>query len=294
MLVIMDATARCTGSLLGLAVGDALGTTNEFRSPGSFTPLMGIVGGGPFGLKPGQWTDDTSMALCLADSLIARNGFDAKDQMDRYVRWWKHGENSVTGRCFDIGITTSSALGRYLRTSDPFSGDPDPQTAGNGSLMRLAPVVIFYRAEPKETAMHWAMESSRTTHAAPQALAACAEWAKLTSLALHGADKPAILAAADPAYVVPKAKVRGTGYVVRSLEAALWAFASTSSFAEGCLAAANLGDDADTVAAIYGQLAGAYYGEEGIPAEWLRVLAWADRIRDLAIQLARGPRPAEA
>ncbi|MGA1198430.1 MAG: ADP-ribosylglycohydrolase family protein, partial [Candidatus Latescibacterota bacterium] len=118
--------------MLGLAVGDALGTTLEFQSPGSFEPLTDMVGGGPFGLDVGQWTDDTSMALCLAESLIACDGFDPKDQMDRYVRWWRDGYMSVTGHCFDIGNTVRNALFNYQKTGDPFSGSQDPNAAGNG------------------------------------------------------------------------------------------------------------------------------------------------------------------
>ena len=148
MLPILDFAShpftRCRGSLLGLAVGDALGTTLEFKSPGTFRPLRDMIGGGPFGLKPGQWTDDTSMALCLGESLLACGGFDARDQMERYCRWWREGHLSATGTCFDIGITVRGALGRFQRDRDPFAGSTDPQTAGNGSLMRLAPVPLFF------------------------------------------------------------------------------------------------------------------------------------------------------
>ncbi|MBT5535424.1 ADP-ribosylglycohydrolase family protein, partial [Candidatus Poribacteria bacterium] len=107
---------RYIGCLLGLAVGDALGITLEFTTPGKFDPIDDMVGGGPFSLKPGQWTDDTSMALCLAESLIERKGFDATDQMQRYVQWWREGHLSSTGRCFDIGGTVSGSLSRFQRT----------------------------------------------------------------------------------------------------------------------------------------------------------------------------------
>ena len=101
---------RYRGALLGLAAGDALGTTVEFKPPGSFAPMTEMIGGGPFRLKKGEWTDDTSMALCLASSLIEARGFDAKDQMERYTRWWHEGYLSSNGSCFDIGITVSEAL----------------------------------------------------------------------------------------------------------------------------------------------------------------------------------------
>src|SRR5690348_11419095 len=100
---------RYRGALVGLAVGDAVGTTLEFATPGTFEPITDMVGGGPFELLPGQWTDDTSMALCLAESLLHCGGHDPRDQMQRYVRWWREGHLSSTGRCFDIGRTVASA-----------------------------------------------------------------------------------------------------------------------------------------------------------------------------------------
>src|ERR1019366_7172749 len=127
---------RYRGSLLGLAAGDALGTTLEFRSPGTFEPIDDLIGGGPFNLRAGDFTDDTSMALCLAESLIECNGFEATDAMQRFVRWWRHGHLSCTGECFDIGMATSAALELFERSGDPFAGDTNPQTAGNGSIDR--------------------------------------------------------------------------------------------------------------------------------------------------------------
>ena len=127
---------RYRATLLGLAIGDALGTTLEFRPPGTFMPLTDLVGGGPFDLPVGAWTDDTSMALCLGESLIECGGFDPADQLERYVRWWHEGHLSSTGRCFDIGGTVRNALLRFERTRDPESGSTDPSTTGNGSLMR--------------------------------------------------------------------------------------------------------------------------------------------------------------
>ncbi|MCA9991522.1 MAG: ADP-ribosylglycohydrolase family protein, partial [Anaerolineales bacterium] len=290
----MKQQARFRGCLLGLATGDAVGTVLEFKTPGSFTPIEDMVGGGPFRLRPGQWTDDTSMALCLAASLAEKQAFDPADQMDRYLRWWQEGYMSSTGHCFDIGSTVSAALSRYRQTGNPFSGSTDPQTAGNGSLMRLAPVPLFFAADAAQ-AIHWAGESSRTTHGAATAVDACRYFGGLLLGALHSVAKETLLAAhycPVPGFwaAYPLAaeideiaagsfkqrqppQIKGSGYVVRSLEAALWAFYHSDSFRQGCLLAANLGDDADTTAAIYGQLAGAYYGEAGIPAGWRRQLA---------------------
>jgi ADP-ribosyl-[dinitrogen reductase] hydrolase len=296
---------RYRGALLGLAVGDALGTTLEFKAPGTFKPITDMIGGGPFGLQPGQWTDDTSMALCLAESLIQKRGFDPKDQMDRYCRWWKEGYLSSTGTCFDIGVTVRKSLESYLRTGEPFAGSTDPFTAGNGSLMRLAPVPLACRAD-FELAIHNAGESSRTTHGATSAVDACRYFAGLLLGALAGRSKQEILSpffchdqdrdywqrhalCAEIAEIAngsfkqkEPAAIIGSGFVVRSLEAALWAFHRSDSFREGALRAVNLGNDADTTGAIYGQLAGAFYGVNGIPQDWLERLTMRELIGEKA------------
>ncbi len=302
----MDVLERYRGCLLGLAVGDALGTTLEFRRPGTFTPITDMVGGGPFGLQPGQWTDDTSMALCLAASLVETGRFDPADQMDRYVRWYREGYMSSTGRCFDIGNTVSAALQRYEQTGEPYSGSTHPHTAGNGSIMRLAPIPMFFARQPAE-AIARAADSSRTTHGAQTAVDACRYFAALLLGALNGESKETLLAAHytpvpglwQQAPLVAEIdeiaagsfkerqppEIKGTGYVVPSLEAAFWAFYHSDDFRDGALRAANLGDDADTTAAVYGQLAGAYYGERGIPAGWREKAAQRDLILDLATSL---------
>ena len=123
----MTTLDRYRGCLLGLAAGDALGTTLEFKQPGTFAPLTDMVGGGPFGLKPGEWTDDTSMALCLAESLVTKRAFDPIHQLETYVRWWRHGHLSVKEVCFDIGNATRGALARFKEYPEPFCGDPSPQ-----------------------------------------------------------------------------------------------------------------------------------------------------------------------
>jgi ADP-ribosylglycohydrolase len=298
-----DLASRVRGSLLGLATGDAVGTALEFRQPGSFTPITDMVGGGPFGLAPGHWTDDTAMALCLAESLVECGGFVPLDQCKRYLRWWREGHLSSTGQCFDIGNTTRAALERFEWSGEPFSGGTTARSAGNGSLMRLAPVPLFFRHDPA-LAIQLAGESSRTTHALPVCVDACRYFAGLLIGALEGRDKPELLAprfhpvagAWAPGELHPDVeevaggtfrvhnppRVRGSGHVVRSLEAALWAFARSSDFRSGCLLAVNLGEDADTTAAIYGQIAGAYYGAEGIPAAWRDRLAMRDVIETLA------------
>ncbi len=297
---------RFRGCLLGLAAGDALGTTLEFRPPGSFEPISDMVGGGPFDLQPGQWTDDTSMALCLATSLIERDGFDPMDQMQRYVRWVGEGYLSSTGTCFDFGRTVARALAKFIRYHDPYAGSTDPDTAGNGSLMRLAPVPMYFAAEPTE-AIDRAADSSRTTHAAHEAVDACRYYAGLLVGALRGVDKHTLLSphycpidgfwerdplvheidrvAAGSFRFLDPPDIKGTGYVVDALEAALWAFHNADDFRAGALLAVNLGDDADTTGAIYGQIAGAHYGAEAIPNSWRTKLTMLTEITTLADQL---------
>ena len=279
----MQLRERFRGALLGLAAGDALGTTVEFRHPGSFAPLTDIVGGGPFGLAPGEWTDDTAMALCLAESLVEREGFDPRDQMERYLRWWRAGHLSSNGRCFDIGTTVADALRRYELRGNPFAGRTEDRYGGNGSLMRLAPVPLAFVHDPWR-AVHLAGEMSRTTHGAPEPVAACRYYAALMLGALAGESKEELL---GPRYTPVPGLWDGAPLADRidALEAALWAFATTDTFADGALAAVNLGDDADTTGAIYGQLAGAYYGATAIPDPWRRRLARSDVIERLAADL---------
>lgn len=304
----MTTLDRYRGCLLGLAAGDALGTTLEFKPPGSFEPLTDMVGGGPFRLKPGEWTDDTSMALCLAESLVMKGAFDPVHQLETYCRWERDGHLSVKGYCFDIGNATHAALYRFKRNSEPFCGDPSPNAAGNGSLMRLAPAPLAFARDP-EQAIALAGESSRTTHAASECVEACRYFAGLLLAAVSGMSKAQILnnnyepamayflrtpltgkvaqiaggsfAAKEPP------QIRGSGYVIHTLEAALWAFHGTDTFRAGALKVVNLGEDADTTGAVYGQLAGAYYGAAGIPAEWVAKLAMRDLIEQRAAELQR-------
>lgn len=281
---------RALGALLGLAVGDALGTTLEFRARDSYAPLTEIVGGGPFSLEPGQWTDDTAMALALADSLLEHPRLDPADLMTRFWSWRHDGKYSCTGICFDIGATVSSALGRWQRTGDPVAGSTDPMSAGNAALMRLAPVALRWWHEPS-TLVDVAIRQSATTHGAPEALGASAAFALLLAQAIAGTPRSTVLAQRDDDYPgaispimhgswrgKPREQVASSGYVAHSLEAALWAVGRTASFQDAVLLAANLGGDADTTAAITGQLAGALYGLGSIPKEWLSRLAWRESI----------------
>jgi ADP-ribosyl-[dinitrogen reductase] hydrolase len=296
---IINLSERFRGALLGLACGDAVGTTVEFRQRGTFPLVTDMVGGGPFKLKAGEWTDDTSMALCLAESLVKCKGFDAADQMHRYVMWLDEGYWSSNGSCFDIGGTTHDALNKFKRTGESFSGSVHAKSAGNGCIMRLAPVPMYFYPD-RDAIIAMSGESSRTTHGAEECVEASQLFGAMLYMTLDGAIKDTILlghgmtgfasagiqSIANGEYrTKSESDIHGTGYVVQSLEAALWCFYHTSSFQEAILKAANLGQDADTTAAICGQIAGAFYGESGIHVGWRKKLAKHDEICVLADQL---------
>lgn len=304
---------RRRGAFLGLAIGDALGAAVEFQQPGTFEPVAGYRAGGPHRLNAGEWTDDTSMALALADSL-ATVGWDLNDQADRYVAWYQEGAYSVNGRCFDIGGATRSGLMAYLQTGDAATaGGTHERSAGNGSIMRLAPVPIYFAGLYPDRAaelMRHGSDSSLPTHRVSQATSACAYMTLLLAALMAGESRSVVLdpdwpmldVLVDTVEVHPEVQeitagsfrreppdIAGSGYVVRSLEAALWALARSDDFATAVLAAVNLGDDADTTGAVCGQLAGAYWGATGIPTEMLDGLAKRDMIEsaaDLLIEMS--------
>lgn len=245
---------RAVGALLGLAVGDAVGTTLEFRSRDTYAPLTDMVGGGPFGLPPGTWTDDTAMALALADSLHGADALDPADLMRRFVQWWREGTYSPTGRCFDIGSTVRAALARFERTGDPWAGSADPMSAGNGSLMRLAPVAIWGVTRGEAATCETARAQSATTHAAPACLDACEGYALIVRAAIRGMGREEALRAGEGVPAAPpiaatlaggwrgkpRSAIRSSGYVAHSLEAALWCVGQAADYREAVLLAANL------------------------------------------------------
>jgi ADP-ribosyl-[dinitrogen reductase] hydrolase len=218
------------------------------------------------------------MAICLGKSLVEQNGWDPKDCMNRFVRWRDEGYASCTGRCFDIGFTTSNALDRYLLSGDPYAGSIAADTSGNGGIMRLAPAVIAHAGHP-EAARAAAVAQSRTTHASDD----CLRYADNLAAVLLLGDVSSAKDALDPA--TSEDAVKSSGYVRHTYEAAVWCVANTSDFREAVLKAANLGDDADTVGAVTGQIAGRIYGESQIPATWLDRLAWREELTTLADEL---------
>jgi len=290
---------RAAGAMFGLAVGDAMGMPVEFRPRGKFDPVTEFRAGGPFKLQAGQWTDDTAMSLCLASSLIECNGFDAAHQMKQYSRWIDYGYLSCTGKAVGIGQTILKAMIRYHKTKDPIQGDTNPRRSGNGCIMRLAPVPIYY-SHDATLAIHHSIQSATTTHGSEICLQTAGFFGGMIWGALNGASKEELLSdnySPDKDYYQQypqcdelrsltrgdyKAKhdseVDSTGFVIDALEAALWSFYHTHTYDEGLLKAVNLGGDADTVGAIYGQLAGAYYGFEAIPIKWVQGLASNEKI----------------
>lgn len=305
----MSSLNQLRGMLVGLAVGDALGAAVEFMPRGSFEPVKGYRSGGPHNLNAGYWTDDTSIALCSAASLIQCQKHNPEDQMQRYQHWFRHGYMSSTGRCFDIGNQTQRAIQRFERDGVSVSREIHPDdidSAGNGALMRLAPMVIKYHTD-LALAIHVAAENAALTHTDPRCIDANKVFTFLLIRALNSDDKEEVLSTeALEAYFcdtldaeittvaqgsyrqLSESQIESSGYVVTSLEAALWAFYNAKNFEEGAKLAVNLGNDADTIGAIYGQIAGAFWGYQAIPHDWITGLHDAARIVTLADLLVTG------
>lgn len=296
MIAANPSRDRAIGSLVGLAVGDAVGTTVEFLPRGSYPPVTDMVGGGRFRLAAGQWTDDTSMALCLAESLMANPECDQTDLMRRFHAWAADGVNSSTGKCFGIGRTTLRAIGHFHKTGVAVAGPTHANDAGNGSIMRLAPAAVRWWRQP-EFAELIAERQSVTTHGAAEAVAGCSLLARVLCRAIGGngwdsifvADErwPSVINALGQGACINRseADISSSGYVVHTLEAAYWACKRSSNFEEAILTAANLGNDADTVAAVVGQIAGAVWGFSAIPTRWVERLHESKRIQELAAAL---------
>ncbi|MEP7242201.1 MAG: ADP-ribosylglycohydrolase family protein [Gammaproteobacteria bacterium] len=291
---------RFQGALMGLAVGDALAAATQYRKPGSFPQVGDLLGGGPFDLPRGGWSDDTAMALCLAESLVETPGFDARDQVERYTRWQQQGYLSATGQCLGITANTARALAMAKWRRQMYSGSHDPTQLDPEVLSRVAPAVMFFFATPAEAVTH-AADAARTTCQAAAVIEACRLFGAMLYGALAGKSKaelfipPADLIDLDnlrtDVALLAEGLEKGSpappkaGHVLEALEAALWAFRSTNNFRDGALRAANLGENSDVVAAVYGQLAGAHYGVNAIPATWRNSLMEKDLIASLGDRL---------
>lgn len=286
---------RARGGMLALACGDALANGVEFIPRGGYPPIKGMHGG-PRGLPVGQWSDDTGLALCLGESLVACHGFDTVDQMTRYQRFYERGKGWPQAVPLIAGNTLARALADFTATGNPYSGPTHVLAAGNGGLMRLLPAVLASHQD-LERCRQWCRDATRTTHGAGECLEASdllgrilfalLKGIKLAEALNVGAEAPwqseRITGLAKGAYLDKSPDgIKASGYVVDTLEAALWCVAHHDSLEAALLAAANLGDDCDTVAAVAGQIAGCAYGEQAIPDHWREVLAQAERLTALA------------
>ncbi|EAL85011.1 ADP-ribosylglycohydrolase family protein [Aspergillus fumigatus Af293] len=280
--------SRIKGSIFGVAVVDALGGPVEFQPRGSFIPVTHFIHNDTFDVPPGTWTDDTSMTLCLARSLIASKGnFIPQAAIRNYVKWHENGYLSATDECFDIGSRTRQALMIWRRYFDrsPHIRENDPNALSNAAL------------------------SSNATHPYPTCAECCQIYTRLIVRALNGASKEDLaeeFARINFTDVKVKQRldryssltdwentdeehIKSSGYVLSTLEAALWAFFTTSTFKSGAVKVVNLGDDADTVGAVYGGLAGSYYGLEEIPADWIASLQKKNVVEEIASGLCSLP-----
>ena len=299
---------RAEGTLLGLAIGDALGTQVEFDFADDIrekerigaVDLDEMRAGGTHGLPAGAWTDDTSMALCLADSLLEKQGYDSNDVMLKYNRWYNDGYRSSIGVCFDIGQQIYLAITQFLSDENKLI-DPSQMSdrAGNGGIMRLAPAVIATANQPIVEAMRLAKISSRETHYSLVANAGAEIFGAMLWQALHESDKNKVTDVAafstgktfdDILTQINSVRTKyeledRDGYIVDSLKIAVWGFRNFTNFADGLKAVIRLGGDTDTNGAIYGQLAGAFYGREAIPQNWQDEVISGDEIVQLADKL---------
>ena len=285
---------KVVGSLIGLAVGDALGAPLKdnrrlnrrllkkpafMKSSVVCDPIVDMIGGGPFNLAPGEWSNETSMAIALSESLIRCNGFNEKDLLLRFADWLKRGKYSHRGECFDLDQTTQIAILDSLQSGNPFGGSYDPELTGHGSIARVAPVAMFYNEDPK-SAFHVVTQQSRLTHADPLCLNICQQM-MLDFLNMYRGFAPQQIWKDDVKNM--KQEEIQTMYVKGVYDAAKWAIQNTDNFKDAVLLAVNLrARDSDSVGAVTGELAGAAYGLSGIPPEWVEKLAWKEYLLRLA------------
>lgn len=295
MTTTSGTTDKSRGAMLGLAIGDALGAPVETLPRGGFKPITGYRAGGYFQLPAGAWTDDTAMALCLADSLTTGAAFDEADLLARFCRWVEFAENTSTDRCIGAGKNTVRTLGNHRRTGALVASRFGEHSDGNGVLMRLAPVAIRYR-DDKSLAQDIALRQGRTTHASPLSEAACSFAVDLLIALIVGKPWSEAFAAAEREIADEQLAARvaarhdeslppSSGFVLDTLQAAVWAVERSSDFAGAVLTAVNLVGDTDTAGAVAGQFAGARWGASGIPLELLSGLVRRDLIENAVNRL---------
>ena len=252
---------KAKGMLWGLIVGDALGSPIQFTLKDAHPWITEMVKCPVFNLPAGYWTDDGSMALCVMDSFVRKGGYDLADIGQTFVRWLHEGYlSSKDGQAFDVGGATYSA-GLALRRGSLVNGSEESQ--GNGSIMRFAPSYLIARALGRPEILH---EVSDLTHASRRVRQVADRFASVLDEHMSGTRT-----AARSEYRT-REEVNNSGWAVSTLEAALWAFNTTESFEDALVAAVNLGGDSDTIGAVCGQVAGAYYGFGSIPDRWVKAV----------------------
>ena len=274
---------QALGAVVGCAIGDALGTTLEFsRDPNSepSTWHREITGGGPFNLPEGGWTDDTSMMLALMDTYLERGFLDAPHCAENFLKWFKDGEFSHRGECFDIGIATSTALENYSQSSNPISGSVDPMSSGNGGIMRLAPSVVANHSD-QHAARRDAVVQSAITHASEECLLIAGEMADV----IWTGSLDTVEHRLENLNRLSWSELLSGGYIRETWDCALWCVSHSDSFEEALIKTVNRRFDADTTGAVAGQIAGAIYGLSGIPERWLEKLIWRESVIEQASQL---------
>ncbi|WP_273838043.1 ADP-ribosylglycohydrolase family protein [Halococcus sp. PRR34] len=300
----MDRQDRAEGVLLGLACGDALGRPVEFRSPGAieaeYGTLREMVGNGTHGKPAGTITDDTEQALCIARSLVERGEFDPEDIAERFVAWYNGGP-------FDIGIMTADALRRIDDGAswddagqDVWEVKPEGSNAGNGSVMRCAPLALAF-ADDWDTLQRVSRDSSRITHADPRCTHGCAAL-NLTIAALLDGDEHPLASALDalnrdaPESLrdvlepipggIEAGELSNSGFVLHTLQTGLYHALTADDTETAIVNAVNEGGDTDTIGAVAGAVAGARFGASAFPERWLDALMETDELRGLARKLS--------
>ncbi len=254
---------RMKGMLWGLIVGDALGSPIQFSGKDSHPWITEMVECPVFRLPPGYWTDDGSMAMCIMDSYVRKGGYDLKDIAQTFVKWLKEGYlSAIDGRAFDVGGATYSSVEAFARNGSLRNGSEESQ--GNGSIMRFAPSYLLAQKESDPAkVMH---EISDLTHSSKRVREVVDRFAKVLDEHVAGNRTTEV----SPYRT--REEVNNSGWAVSTLDAALWAFNTTESFVDGMVAAVNLGGDSDSIGAVYGQVAGAYYGFAAIPKRWVEAV----------------------
>ena len=256
---------KLKAAVYGFAVGDALGVPYEFQKRGSFK-CKGMIGFGTHNQPPGTWSDDTSMVLATCDSIRERKGLDPYNMIYRFGQWAYKGEYTPYGRCFDIGNTTEAAIHNFVYVGRPAleCGLSDKWSKGNGSLMRILPLAYVPGADWEDVE-----NVSKLTHSSAVCVQKCCEFVYICRKLIE-----------NPDFLIPncirrkkKKDIVSSGYVVTTLEAALWCFGTSKSYPEAVLKAVNLGGDTDTIAALTGALAALKWGYRAIPKEWIDLLA---------------------